>query len=88
MRILDLGNVVILKRDVGRLHGDTDVIVTRATLPVAETAQVAQKHLRSGGIAVQGGSWTEKPMVAGWETMQVGDGILDQTVWLLIMRRQ
>ena len=87
-RILDLPNVSVVSCDIERVEGTTPGIVSRASLSPQRMAQVANRQLEVGGVAVMGGSWAEEPRYEDWETKEVVVPVLDQVVWLLIMRRQ
>lgn len=87
-RMLNLPNVEVRQRDIGDLSGVTSTIVSRASLPPRQLAGTVKMHLELGGTAVVGGSWKKKPVVSGWETVEIPADILDHVVWLLIMRRQ
>jgi hypothetical protein len=87
-RILNLPNVEVRQCDIGDLSGVTSTIVSRASLPPRQLADTVKMHLEPGGTAVVGGSWMKKPVVLGWETVEIPPDILDHVVWLLIMRRQ
>ena len=87
VRVLDLSNVELVETDATRLQGDIGFIVSRATLPPDKAFHLFDRLLSTSGTAVLGGSWTEEPRYSGWETVDVGGEVLDQPVWLLIMRR-
>ena len=88
VRILNLSNVELVETDITRLQGDIGFIVSRATLPPEQAFQLFERLLSTSGTAVLGGSWTKEPQYLGWETVDVGSEVLDQPVWLLIMRRR
>ena len=88
VRVLDLPNVRVEQDEIEHLRGSTATIVSRASLPPEELLRVARRHLEPGGLAIVGGSWTEKPTATGWETMEIPSEVLDHTIWLLIMRRE
>lgn len=88
VRVLDLPNVRVEHDEIEHLRGSTATIVSRASLPPEEMLKVARRHLEPGGLAIVGGSWTEKPTVTGWEIMEIPPEVLDHTVWLLIMHRK
>jgi 16S rRNA (guanine527-N7)-methyltransferase len=87
-RILNLPNVEVRQCEIADLTGVTSTIVSRASLPPRQLANTVKTHLEPGGIAVVGGSWKKKPVVPGWESMEIPPDILDHVVWLLIMRHQ
>lgn len=87
VRILDLQNCQVIKEEIEALTGRVDALVSRASLPPSRMAAVARRLLRPGGTAVLGGSWVGRPDEEGWETLEIPRFVLDQPVWLLIMRR-
>ena len=87
VRIADLGNCQVMQREIEELDGETPVIVSRATLPPSHLTVVGERLLQSPGVMVVGGSWVTRPEVPGWETKEIPGYVLDQPVWLLIMRR-
>lgn len=88
IRILELENCEILQGEIGDLDGELDSLVARASLPPAQMLEVACGLLAPGGRAVVAGSWQTRPDHIGWETIEIPQDVLDQTVWLLIMRRE
>jgi hypothetical protein len=44
--------------------------------------------LTPGGVAILGGSWVKRPVFTGWTSIEIPAMVLDQPVWLLMMRRQ
>jgi 16S rRNA (guanine527-N7)-methyltransferase len=88
LRILDLPNCLVQQADVTALQGKTDAIVSRATLPPEELGDVVSANLNPGGVAVVAGSWQVRPEFRGWTTVEIPADALDQTIWLLIMRRE
>jgi 16S rRNA (guanine527-N7)-methyltransferase len=88
IRILDLRNCHVEQAEVENLTGRTGAIVSRAFLPPDDLAAMVRRHLDPGGVAVIGGSWRERPTHQDWTTVEIPADALDQTIWLLIMRRQ
>jgi len=88
VRILDLGNVEVQNAEIHQLEGSAPVLVSRAGLPPDKAVGVVKKLLQPGGMAVWGGSWLQRPSARGWEVREIPVEILDQPVWLLIMRHQ
>jgi 16S rRNA (guanine527-N7)-methyltransferase len=89
VRILDLENVEVVEGDIHQLAaGSIGAMVARASLRPEVMGVIVQRCVRSGGIAVVGGSWVRKPISPGWETVPVPRDVLDHDIWLLIMRRQ
>lgn len=86
LRILDVENCQVSQGEIETLEGAPDAIVARASLPPARLRTVASRLLRPGGVAVVGGSWLRRPEHPGWEVREIPAMVLDQTVWLLIMR--
>lgn len=88
LRILDLENCQVVTGEISDLAGGPDVIVSRASLPPDRLLPLARSHLEPGGVAVVGGSWRKRPRHHGWTTTEIPPDVLDQTVWLLIMRAE
>ncbi|MGD2044539.1 MAG: class I SAM-dependent methyltransferase [Acidimicrobiia bacterium] len=88
IRILDLGNCQVVQGEIEAWRRTAPVLVARASLPPDEMRPVAQRLVRPGGVAVLAGSWRERPHYTGWTTIEIPSDVLDQPVWLLIMRRQ
>ncbi|MFZ0012541.1 MAG: RsmG family class I SAM-dependent methyltransferase [Acidimicrobiia bacterium] len=88
IRILDLENCQVEQAEIKDLRPAVECIVSRASLPPDDLGDVCRRLLLPGGVAVTGGSWTERPHHDGWETAEIPAHVLDQTVWLLIMRRE
>lgn len=86
-RILDLPNVEVVHGDIAEWDRPVDGIVSRASLSPERALIDFKRLLRPGGIAVIGGSWASKPEVRGFELLEVPETVLDQSVWLLIMRQ-
>lgn len=87
VRILDLDNCEVVQGEIRSLEGEAETIVARASLPPRDLHEVATELLQPGGRAVVAGSWRQRPNIMGWETVEIPEYVLDQTVWLLIMRR-
>lgn len=87
VRVLDLENVEVIQGDFAKWHRDETVIVSRAALRPQRMKAVLERVLAPGGVAVLGGSWSSPPDEPGYETKEVGAEILDQPVWILMMRR-
>lgn len=88
IRILDLDNCVAEMGEIAHIDGEIDVIVTRATLPANQMAAIGNRLLATGGRVIMGGSWQTPPEHTGWETIEIPPEVLDQSIWLLIMRRE
>jgi len=87
IRILGLENTIVRQAAIEDLQGEVGAIVARASLPPEAMAPIVQRLLRSDGIAVVGGSWTEAPLIEGWEIIEVPRLVLDRPVWILMMRK-
>lgn len=85
-RILDLPNIEVIQGDVDSIAWSSQVIVSRATLIPEEAREVLAPRLAPDGVLVLGGSWVSSPSFRGWTTVPVPYSILDQEVWLLMMR--
>lgn len=87
IRVLGLENCQVLQRDITDLEGEVGVLVSRASLTPEQLQPVISRLLTSDGVAVVGGSWSGQPSHPGWETVEIPADVLDQPIWLLIMRR-
>jgi len=87
IRILDLENVEITHGDISEWESAVDGVVSRASLSPERALVSFKRLLKPGGTAVVGGSWATPPAVSGFELLEVPASVLDQTVWLLIMRQ-
>ena len=85
-RVLDLPNVEVVQGDIVDWETTVDGIVSRASLSPELATTIFPRLLRPGGCAVIGGSWAAPPVVVGFDLLEVPAMVLDQTVWLLIMR--
>jgi len=87
VRILDLENVTVEQGEIEhRPHLDS-AVVSRATIPPDRARDLIGPRLQSGGVAVLGGSWRQRPEFEGWESREIPATVLDHTIWLLIMRQ-
>lgn len=87
-RMLGLPNVQVVHGDISDWDTPVDGIVSRASLSPEQALTSFSRILKSGGTAVVGGSWAAPPVVVGFDLMEVPGTVLDQRVWLLIMRPQ
>ena len=87
-RMLDLPNVEVVHGDISDWDTPVDGIVSRASLSPEQALVNFTRLLRPGGRAVVGGSWAAPPVVVGFDLLEVPGTVLDQSVWLLIMRPQ
>jgi 16S rRNA (guanine(527)-N(7))-methyltransferase RsmG len=85
-RILQLTNVEVIQGDIEEWDDKFDGIVSRGSLSPEQATGVFPRLLHPGGVAVLGGSWASPPSVSGFELLEVPATVLDQRVWLLIMR--
>lgn len=88
IRVLQLENCQVTQGEIEHPGLEVDAVVSRATLPPPNLAVMARRHLKPGGLAVVAGSWVERPQHPGWATIEIPRHVLDQPVWLLIMRRE
>ena len=87
-RMLDLPNIEVVHGDISEWRTEVDGIVSRASLSPEQALVSFSRILGPGGAAVIGGSWAAPPMVVGFDLLEVPGTVLDQRVWLLIMRPQ
>lgn len=88
IRVLDLENCSVRQAEVEDLEGGPQAIVSRASLTPDVMRHHAEKLLGPGGTVVMAGSWQDRPEHEGWTTVEIPQHVFDQTVWLLIMRRE
>jgi 16S rRNA (guanine(527)-N(7))-methyltransferase RsmG len=88
IRILELDNCEVWRCDIEDLKGRSPGLVARASLPPDAMTEVAERHLSPGGVAVMAGSWRQQLRQPGWTTVEIPPYVLDQAVWLLMMRRE
>ncbi len=87
VRVLGLENCQVLQADIATLTGQVGGVVSRASLSPGQLSPLLSRLLTPGGVAVVGGSWSKRPSHPGWETVEIPADVLDQPVWLLMMRR-
>ena len=87
-RMLDLPNVEVVHGDIFDWQTPVDGIVSRASLSPEQALVSFSRILGPAGTAVVGGSWATPPVVGGFDLLEVPGTVLDQRVWLLIMRAQ
>jgi len=90
-RVLGLPNIEVIQGDIADWETAdwatrVDGIVSRASLAPELATTIFPRLLRPGASAVIGGSWAAPPAVFGFDLLEVPAMVLDQTVWLLIMR--
>ncbi|MBT8214258.1 MAG: class I SAM-dependent methyltransferase [Acidimicrobiia bacterium] len=101
VRILDLPNVIVTRRDVDDVSGQFDGVVFRGSVPAKRTPEVARRLLAPGGTSVVGLSRRSEPPQSADQIINdagalgldaslasVPDYVLDGPAWLLVMRRQ
>lgn len=88
LRILDLENCQVVEGEIENLDTHTQVSVSRASMSPEVLKPLIIRLLAPGGVAVLAGSWRSEPRHAGWTTVEIPPDVLDQPVWLLIMRRE
>lgn len=88
VRMLQLENCQVTQGEIETPGVEVDAVVSRASLPPPELSLVAGRHLKPGGLAVVAGSWVDRPEYPEWSTIEIPRHVLDQPVWLLIMRRE
>ncbi len=87
IRILELENVTVEQGEIERRTSRETTIVSRATLPPARARELFYPMLSPDGIAVLGGSWTQRPDDEGWTVIEIPPTVLDHRIWLLKMRQ-
>ncbi len=87
-RILDLDNVEVVLGDIADWEQPVDSVVSRASLSPEQALTDFRRILNPDGVAVVGGSWAGRPRVEGFQPLEIPATVLDQRVWLLIMRPQ
>jgi 16S rRNA G527 N7-methylase RsmG len=86
VRVLGLSNIRSKAADVREISSTADLVTARGVMPPQQLRPLLLNLLNPGGIAAVGGSRQARPSEEGYETVDVGARILDQAVWLLIMR--
>jgi 16S rRNA G527 N7-methylase RsmG len=87
-RMLDLPNIEVVHGDISDWETPVHGIVSRASLSPDQALTSFSRILTGEGRAVVGGSWAAPPAVVGFDLLEVPGTVLDQRVWLLIMRAQ
>ena len=85
-RILDLPNVQVIQGDITAMPDSAPAIVSRATMSPDDAENLLLPRVEPGGVVVLGGSWVSPPTQPGWDIVEVPASILDQQVWILMMR--
>lgn len=85
IRVLELDNVEAVQGEVESLTSRYPTIVSRAAIPPERFRPILREILAPGGRAVLGGSWKKPPIHSGFETIEIGNEILRQPVWILKM---
>lgn len=86
-RVLQLANVEAVQSDIFDWKLPVPSLVSRATIPPEDLLPTLKALVIPGGIAVVGGSWSERPDVNGYEVKEIGSAFLDRSVWILMMRQ-
>lgn len=84
IRVIGIDNAEVRQQDVTRIELESEVVVSRASLPPAELLT----HLRRLTIrlAIVGGSTAESVEIPGYATVKIESRYLDSPRWMLIMR--
>jgi len=92
VRVLQLGNVEVVQRDVRHLHGRWEAVVARAVFDPAGTLDVVAPVLSDEGVAIIGLSRASHPqdlppapVGTVVDLLAVPAGVLDTPAWLLRM---
>jgi 16S rRNA G527 N7-methylase RsmG len=88
VRILELDNCNVVHGDISDLRPPLETVVSRASLSPARLGDEMNRLLGPAGVALAAGSWEEAPAHPGWVSIEIPRDVLDQTVWLLMMRRE
>ncbi|MEX2280113.1 MAG: RsmG family class I SAM-dependent methyltransferase [Acidimicrobiia bacterium] len=84
IRVLSLGNVDVIQADIGTVDWSKATVVSRASLPPAALLGLMREVGTPHELLVAG-SRTERPVVPGFETVEIPSEILDRPVWILRM---
>ncbi len=87
-RILGLENCRVVKGDIETVGIRGDVVVSRASLPPDRLLPLLPDLMKTPGVAIVAGSWTRRPGMEGWATIEIPPDVLDRPIWLLMMRRE
>ena len=87
IRIADLGNCQAVHGEITEISGEVGVIVARASLPPDQLLPIGERLLSDDGVMIVGGSWVAPPAEPDWEVKEIPRDVLDQPIWLLMMRR-
>ena len=87
IRIADLGNCQVVHGEITEISGEVGVIVARASLPPDQLLPIGERLLSDDGVMIAGGSWVAPPTEPDWEVKEIPRDVLDQPIWLLMMRR-
>lgn len=85
-RVLGLDNVEVVEADITHFDVATDIAVSRAAIPPALLRPLLPRLVRPGGVAVLAASTVSKPREDGFETVEVPEGIVGESRWLLVWR--
>ena len=87
IRIADLENCQVVHGEITEISGEVGVIVARASLPPDQLLPIGERLLSDDGVMIVGGSWVAPPAEPDWEVKEIPRDVLDQPIWLLMMRR-
>lgn len=87
VRVLQLDNVEVIQSELRDWKQPVSALVSRATIPPDELRPSLKTLLKPGGVAIIGGSWSERPEPGGYEIKEIGSAFLDRNVWILMMRQ-
>lgn len=87
VRMLGLDNVTAEVADLAEVEGEFEAVVARAVIQPSVLRPELERLLVAGGWGVVGGSRSGPIHCPGYETIEVGVGILDPPSWLLRIRR-
>ena len=86
VRVLQLENVDVDQAEITDLEQRSQVVVSRAVLSPDTAYDTMNRLIADQGVGVLGGSWTTRPTYPSWETTEIYSEVLDQRLWLLIIR--
>ncbi|MEX0757051.1 MAG: RsmG family class I SAM-dependent methyltransferase [Acidimicrobiia bacterium] len=84
IRVLSLGNVGVIHADIETVDWSKATVVSRASLPPAALLGLIGEVGAPHELLVAG-SRIERPVVPGFETVEIPSEILDRPVWILRM---
>lgn len=87
IRILGLENATVIQTDIALQAGRFEVVVARGVAEPLRLLPDFERLVSAPGWAVVAGSRSGPPAFEGFQTEEVGRGILDPPGWVLIMDR-